>query len=267
MNRIFRSASLAACSGILACLTVAPALAGITEISIGVNSQAISRPPIDNVWSASGSVLSAAKGIGIIVKPTWISANDHTDFALHQHQDLGSPAYKAPYVPNEAASTATYKFDRPTTVTAVEIVQHINGVTQVKGAVDCKLISPVFGPSGDVVGSYVVPSDGTSQVFRLNNSTPGMTFKLTISKTSHAYAFALHRAFLIDERGQRIPLAPNPVGGTVSGVSGQKDVGCYNLTTGQKVFFAVTGTGWNCEQHGLIVKPGQVVEQRVRASK
>lgn len=251
------------------------AVAEISGISIPVNSQLISRPLMDNVWSVvtQGGTLSTTLGIGIVVDPVWISENDPTDFALHQNQELGSAPYQADHVPDAAASTVTYQFDRPTKVSGVEIVQHVNGVTQVSGVLDGHSLGTVFGPSGDVVTGFVVPGDGISQMFNFGNTTAsGKTFRLTVTRSSHFHAFAVHRIFPLDEQGRRIapasaPATSSPVGGLVHGLSGYKDVVCANTTTGQQVAFTIYALSWNCEQQGLAINAGDVIEQRVRASK
>lgn len=251
------------------------AAAAITEISIPTGSQIASRPLIDNTWkvASQGGTLNTTLGIGIIVNPTWISANDHTDFSLHQNDDLGSQPYSAPHVPPAATSTVTYKFDRPTTVSAVEIVQHQNGVTQVMGMVGATSIGTVYGPSGDVTDGFVVPADGVSQVFNFaNSSIAGTTFTLTVTKSSYPNAFAVHRVFLLDAAGVRIPSAggpttTGPVGAIVTGLAGQKQVTCRNVTTGQVVTFTQSAQSWNCEAKGLVVKKADYIEQIVRASK
>lgn len=183
------------------------AVADITGISIPRNSQLQSRPFFDDVWSVSASsgALDTSSGIGIIVNTVWIQVNDANDFALHQNQENGSPAYMSDHVPDSAASTVTFTFDRPTIVRGVEIVQHVNGVTRVAGVLDSTSLGPVFGPSGDITTGFVVPSDGVSQVFDFaNTGIAGTVFRLTISKTSHFHSFALHRAFPLDADGRRI---------------------------------------------------------------
>lgn len=252
-----------------------PVSAAIIEISVPPGSQLQSRPLSDNVWSVSvqGGTLSTTLGIGIIVNPSWLTVNDTNDFALHQNHDNGSPPYAAAYTPNAIASTVTYKFDRQTIVSGVEIVQHVYGATQISGSLDNVLLGTVFGPSGDVLDSFVVPTEGVSQVFNFGNTTvAGKTFKLTITKSNFFHAFALHRAFLLDETGRRIepasaPTTRGPVGGLVHGVSGQKAVTCRNVTSGQQINFSIAGLGWNCEGNGLTVNSGDTIEQTVRATK
>ena len=251
-----------------------PVTAAITEISIPSGSQLASRPLIDNVWlvASQGGVLSTTVGIGLIVNPTWVNQNDSSDFSLHQNGPNGSPPYVQPHVPNVTASTVSYKFDKPTIVSGVEIVQHYNGVTEVKGLLGTTTLGPVFGPAGDVV-SGPVAADGDSHVFNFaNTSVAGTTFKLTVSKSSHESAFALHRLFLLDQAGNRIapasgPTTTGPVGGSVSGLGGQKSVTCRNVTTGQVVTFTTASVAWNCEQRGLIVSSGNLIEQIARATK
>jgi len=60
---------------------------------------------------------------------------------------------------------------------------------------------------------------------------------------------------------------PVPVGGSVSGLSGRKNVTCTNITTGQQFTFSQSPQKWNCEAHGLVVNPGDLIEQTVSAKK
>jgi len=157
-------------------------------------------------------------------------------------------------------------------VSGVEIVQHVNGVTQISGMLDNKSLGTVFGPAGDVTSGFVA-GEGESQVFNFANKTvSGKEFKLTITKSNYPTAFAIHRAFPLDSNGSRItpasgPLQGGPVGGLVHGVSGTKEITCSNLTTGQSISFSISHMSWNCEANGLTVRPGDLVEQKALATK
>ena len=87
----------------------AAAGSGIVGIFIPVNSQdSNSRPLNDGIWSVSAPPYPLdQRGIGVIVKPTWISANDQADFALHDHVYVGSN------VPDPARAVVTYAFSAP----------------------------------------------------------------------------------------------------------------------------------------------------------
>ena len=56
-----------------------------------------------------------------------------------------------------------------------------------------------------------------------------------------------------------------PVGGTVTGLSiyAPRSVTCRNLTTAQTVKFDMDGRTWDCEAEGLVVSPGDPVQQLV----
>jgi hypothetical protein len=55
----------------------------------------------------------------------------------------------------------------------------------------------------------------------------------------------------------------DPVGGSVSGVGGQKTITCTNLTSRQKITFRTKSQSWNCEEHGLVANQGEKVEEKV----
>ena len=197
----------------------------ILEISIPEHSQnSYCRPSYDNVWrvAAPPFPLDTSSGIGIIIKPTFVAANDDHDFALHQNNSIQpSPIYIAPYVPNPSTVTVTYKFDRPQVVWGVEIIQHVFGVTRIEGFLGSATnsvtsLGSVFGPSGDVVDQFVVPSDGVSQVFSFGSSNlTGAVFQFVVRKTCLDDAFAIHRAYPLDQSGRRIRAATGPPNVTI----------------------------------------------------
>jgi hypothetical protein len=194
--------------------------ASIIEISVPESSQANSRPAIDGVWDAVavGGVLDIDTGIGLIVNPIFVSANDQSDFALHQNAALGSPAYVAGYIPDPQASTVVYHFDQSTIVSSVDIIQHINGVTALSASIGDSLgsltsLGTVFGPAGNLLDPSCTSAfiDGSRQTFNFNNSTEaGTYFALTVAKSSCPAAFALHREFLYDEGGRAITALNEP---------------------------------------------------------
>lgn len=189
----------------------------IVDISIPVGSQNYAcRPSYDNVWevSAPPCPFNVNSGIGIIVNPTVQGGNDNHDFALHQNDGIQpSPLYIAPYTPDPNTAIVTYRFDQPTIVTAIDVVQHVNGITQVEGFLGNSLdamvsLGSVFGPSGDVTDNFVVPYDGTVQRFSFNNiRTSGTIFQLVVRKTCSSLAFATYRIYPADQNGNRIPTA------------------------------------------------------------
>ena len=157
-------------------------------------------------------------GIGIIVQPTWTSTNDNHDFALHQNDDIQpSPLFVSPNVPNPDTVTVTYLFDQAAVISGVEIVQHLNGITKVEGLLGNSTntlvsLGSVFGPSGDITdGTFVVPYDGTPQMFNFGNTNiSGTVFQVIIRKTSYPNAFAIHRMFPLDASAGPIAVASGP---------------------------------------------------------
>ena len=147
------------------------------------------------------------------MNPTWTSADDNQDFALHQNNDIQpSPLYAAPNVPDPATAVVTYTFDQAEVISGVEIVQHVNGITEVEGFLGDSTntlvsLGAVFGPSGDITdGTPVVPSDGTLQVFNFGNTdVSGTVLQVIIRKTSYPTAFATHRIYPLDASGTPIP--------------------------------------------------------------
>jgi hypothetical protein len=199
-------------------LSLVGAAASVISISIPGNSQnPLCRPSYDNNWSVTVSQFSVNTnaGIGIIMNPEWISSDNNQDFALHPNNEIQpSPLYAAPNVPDPKTAAITYTFDRPEIISGVEIVQHVNGITEVEGFLGNSTnalvsIGAVFGPSGNITdGAWVVPSDGTAQVFNFDNTrVSGTVLRVIIRKTSHPSAFATHRIYPLDEKGVPISLA------------------------------------------------------------
>ncbi len=121
--------------------------ASIIEISIPIGSQSpLSRPANDQVWDvqAQGGVLDVNLGVGIIVNPVFVIPPPGyvgTNY-FPLHQDSFSPApYVSAYVPDPENSSVVFQFDQATIVSGIEIVQHVNGVTQLNGKIGTSLTS------------------------------------------------------------------------------------------------------------------------------
>ncbi len=148
-------------------------------------------------------------GTPVILNPQ-VTVGTSAQFSLHLDSFSLSPSYVSSYVPNPDFATVTYKFSKPTTISGVEVVQHVFGVTRLEGFLGNDIgsltsLGSVFGPSGDVVGGFVVPYDGVSQVFKFGAPTvTGAVFQMTVRKTPYYNAFAIHRAFPLDAEGNRI---------------------------------------------------------------
>src|SRR5258708_737474 len=201
-------------------VTLVAASAAIIGVSIPVGSQnPLCRPSYDNIWSITNLPFPPASqaGIGIIVSPTSFSYDDNQDFALHQNDAIQpSPLYIASNVPDPATLTVTYTFERPATISGVEIIQHANGITKVEGFLGDSTnamtsLGSVFGPSGDITNGTFVAPDGTSQVFNFGNTNlSGTVFQLVIRKTSYPSAFATHRIYPLGADASRICTASGP---------------------------------------------------------
>ena len=200
-------------------------LGEIVEISVPVNSQsATSRPAYNNVWlvRTPPQTLQTSLGIGLIANPRVIGGANTYDFALHMDFLSVQPSYVGPYVPNPAFAVVTFEFDKKTTVKAVEIVQHANGVTRIEGfagrsAQHLQSLGAVFGPAGDVLDAPI-GAEASSQIFDFGNVTVSeKVFQLVVRKTNGVNAFALYRAYPLDEFGHRIKTAvsKHPAGDTV----------------------------------------------------
>lgn len=187
-----RSSRFSLCStlfGLLALAALTPAGAQtITGLSIPVDSMDSGcRPRDEGVWSVSP--LNINSGIGYLVNPTIDGS-----FVLHDHQ------YASANVPDPARAIVTYTFDQPTIVSQLDIVQHTNGVTLLEGFYGDSLgsmtsLGSVFGPSGDVTGSGLLP-EGGHQIFDFGNTTnAGTIFQFVVRKTSLSNGWALYRAF------------------------------------------------------------------------
>jgi hypothetical protein len=176
--------------------------AGIVSVSIPTDSMDGTCWPLDfGIWddhAPANGPLNIISGIGYLVNPT---QQGLIRFSLHDHHYIGD------YVPDPARAVVTYEFDRPVVVDQVEIVQHSNGITQIEGFVGNSLtaltsIGAVFGPSGDVMGSNVLPN-GQPQVFEFNNTQAGRFFKFIIRKTSASNGYGSYRAMPRNAQGTR----------------------------------------------------------------
>jgi hypothetical protein len=163
----------------------------------------------DNIWTSHP--VDTRVGIGHLVdtSPSILAMdiNFSTRFGvLHSHK------YAAPYMPVSSA-VVTYIFDQSTVVSALEILQHANGVTRIEGFVGDDLFSMTsigntFGTAGDVTGRELF-AEGESHVFNFDNSRSGTIFQFAITQTSLADGYAMHRAFPLDLSGNRIIPAPD----------------------------------------------------------
>lgn len=174
-----------------------PCSASIIGISVPVNSQDASCYPLnDGVWSVSAPPypLSMA-GIGHIIVPGGI-------FSLHDHHYSSN-------IPDPTRSVVTYQFDVPTVVKGLEIVQHINGISEIEGfygntPASLSSLGAVFGPG--------ILFDGQAQTFDFGNTTwAGTYFQFIVRKTPASGGFAIYNAIPLDVNDNLILGATGPV--------------------------------------------------------
>ena len=203
---------------IAAVLTTIPvaAHATIVAISIPVNSSdGTSHPLSDNVWTVSvpPAPFDVATGIGFLINPTFAvpgSPINPNDITLHDHH------YLSDNVPDPTRAVVTFKFNTPTIVKGIEIIQHQNGISQLEGFAgndpnNLTSLGSIFGPDGDVTG-FSVFTEFSSQVFDFGNTTSsGTYFQLMVRKTPHPSGWASYRIFPLDVNGVRIAPAIVPV--------------------------------------------------------
>ncbi len=186
----------------------APSHAGkVTELSVPIGSSDASSYPLDdNVWSVQAPPFPFNVNIGI---GQLLNSTNNDGFALHDH------VYIATNVPDPARAVVTYAFDTAVIVDQVEILQWVDGITQIQGFAGNSLASfislgSILGPSGDVTGEGVFPA-GESQVFDFNNSgISGTYFQFVVLKTSRADGWASYRAFPRGDDGMRFEVATIP---------------------------------------------------------
>ena len=192
--------------------------AAIISVSVPQESQDYDNndnyPARDNIWSAPAppNPLETSLGIGHILN-TSPSVLAYDIDPLTRLGVLHSHKYDAPYVPVSSA-VVTFGFDTPTIVDQLEILQHFNGVTRVERFVGNDLLSltsigNVFGPSGNLTGSFIF-TEGQSYVFDFDNTITGTWFQFRITQTSLVDGYALHRAFPRTSDGIRIEAVPEP---------------------------------------------------------
>lgn len=203
-------------AAVLTTIPFAATHAAIVGVSVPVNSSdATSHPLSDNVWTISVPPVpfDVATGIGFLINPTFAapgSSHNPSDFTLHDHQFLGAN------VPDPSRAVVTFKFDTPTIVKGLEIIQHHNGISQVEGFAgndpnNLTSLGSIFGPNGDVTG-FNVFTEYSSQLFDFGNTTSsGTYFQLVVRKTPHPNGWATYRILPLDVNGVPIPPAIVPV--------------------------------------------------------
>ena len=172
----------------------------ITEVSIPQDSMDAGCYPLwDDTWTVSAPPypLDVATGIGWLISDAPpASAN----FALHDH------VYAAG-VPDPDRSVVTYRFDAPTVVDQVQMIQHNNGIWRIDGYVGDSIAG--LAP----IGSATAPQptvEFQASTFYLNNAAAGTYFRFIITGTDISNGYACYRAFPADVNGQRFAPIPEP---------------------------------------------------------
>ena len=173
----------------------------ITEVSIPQDSMDAGGYPVwDNTWTVSAPPypLDVSTGIGwLLSDATPVSPN----FALHDH------VYLAPYVPHPARAVVTYRFDGPTVVDQVQMIQHNNGIWKIDGYVGDSV------PGLTSIGTATVPqvtSEYESSTFDFDNTVAGTYFRFIITGTDASNGYACYRAYPADSTGRRFAPIPEP---------------------------------------------------------
>ena len=107
-----------------------------------------------------------------------------------------------------------------------------------------------------------------SQTVTLNFDAPyrliTMSFPVAASDSGTlrlAHEGADIRGLMLD--GVTLAMTSAGVGGDVAGVRPTKVI-CKNVTTGRKVIIRDGASAWNCEAAGLVVHPGDVIQQTIK---
>lgn len=188
-----------------------PAIGQITGVSIAPNSQDNSRPTVDNVYSMTFTSNVAAElliGVGIMVNPDVTNVfvgNYELNFAMHDHD------YVALQVPNPDQSWFSFTFDSPRNVSSLDVFQWPDGPTRIAAysgndVNSLSLISEVFGPDGDVLGSTL----GGWDRFQFGTTTSALFYKFVITKTGETGGYAMFRAIPVDPFGAQYVAVPIP---------------------------------------------------------
>lgn len=147
------------------------------------------------VWTAwvPPYPLATDSGIGRLLDRTNLAADlRRQTFTLHSH------VYQQPHVPVPYAMV-TYGFDAPTVVGGLEVVQHMNGISQVEGFAGdtpetMRSIGLAFSQRGDVSGGSAF-DEGEHSVFAFSHAPPARYFRFIIRKTRLADGYGIYRAY------------------------------------------------------------------------
>jgi hypothetical protein len=177
----------------------------IIGISIPVGSMNGSAYPAnDGVWSVHTPPypINENAGIGYLINPATFSSGSLTLFDNQYSNN----------VPDPANASVTYEFETPVTITDLQIVQYIYGISQIEGFVGnttnaMTSIGSVFGPWGDTSAVF---TEGQLYNFHFTNSLAGKYFRFVIRKTPQAAVYGVYRAFPIGGSGNDYVAAISP---------------------------------------------------------
>ena len=173
----------------------------ITEVSIPLNSMDSGCYPLwHSTWTVSAPPypLDVSTGIGWLLSD---AAPVNPNFTLHDH------VYASPHVPDPARAVVTYRFDGPTVVDQVHMIQHNNGIWKIDGYVGDSLAALAL------IGSATVPqvtSEYESSTFDFDNTVAGTYFRFIITGTDASSGYACYRAYPADSTGRRFDPIPEP---------------------------------------------------------
>lgn len=147
------------------------------------------------VWTAwvPPYPLATDSGVGRLIDRTNLATDlQRQTFTLHSH------LYEQPFVPVPFAMV-TYGFDVPTAVGGLEVVQHMNGISQIEGFTGdapeaMRSIGLAFSQRGDVSGGSAF-DEGEHSVFNFTNAPPARFFRFAIRKTRLADGYGIYRAY------------------------------------------------------------------------
>jgi hypothetical protein len=199
----------------------APA-AQIIRLSIPEDSQYQSHPYNDDVWSVSttpGQSLNTTVGIGWMLNHVIYLGPIPDEYTMHVHSSLYPGRYIAPYVPNPDLVTVTFEFDVPVVIRQVEIVQHVDGVSQIRAyAGNTPDTMQLLGTRSAIPPAIPHYTGGPPQFFPgqlcyfdlSTNVVAGKFFQFVVSQTTNASRFAIYRAFIYGEAGEIVGEIPEP---------------------------------------------------------
>ena len=125
------------------------------------------------------------------------------------------------YRPAPRKASVTFRFDEPTLVKLVEVVQAADGVTQIQGYVGNRLNR--MRSIGRVSTTEPLADGSVTDFSFADNERAGRFFRLVIRHTSAKHDYGLYRVFLGDGLGNTYsgqPVPPIPEPATLAALTG-----------------------------------------------